>query len=224
MTSGTDAKVTANPTGTGVTLDFVVPVGPAGPQGAQGEKGEKGDTGDTGAQGIAGETPIISVSENTPATYKVSFKTAAQEIVSPNLRSNIQAYNVDLSTTGSSVDIPLEGVILTAQNTSTSSIRLSIRAADASVPVLCDIRRTSIYGGGSVETQTNNNTSISSRITLDDIVYSNSEESHWLRIRQQNPSSKLWSLCDVSTFSSQGGARTSVWIQWIYMGVSFSKP
>lgn len=101
---------------------------------------------------------------------------------------------------------------------------MSIRAADTSVPVLCDIRRTTSYGVGSPEAQSNNNATISTRITLDDILYSNSNESHWVRIGQQNPSTKLWALCNVTTFASQGGARTSIWVEWIYIDGSFNKP
>ncbi len=42
VSSGTAAAVTANPTDTGISLDFVVPVGPAGPQGESGLTGPPG--------------------------------------------------------------------------------------------------------------------------------------------------------------------------------------
>lgn len=63
VVSGGNAQVTANPTDTSVSLDFVLPSGPKGdkgekgeigeqgPQGEQGEKGPKGDKGERGAQG-----------------------------------------------------------------------------------------------------------------------------------------------------------------------------
>ncbi len=260
VTSGNTAKIKTNQTETGISLDFIVPIGPTGPkgepgiqgergeigitgekgeqglqgetgptgpigpQGEQGPQGETGPTGPTGPQGMTGETPHITIAEETPVSYKVNFKTATQDITTPNLRSNLECYNINLSQTGSSIQIPLQKLKLTVQNTSTSSIRLSIQAADASIPVLCDIRRTSIYGLSAIETQTNNNTTISGTIVLDDLVYSNSEETHWMRIRQQDPSTKLWSLCDVRTFASAGGARTSIYIQWISVGDTFRIP
>ena len=73
VSSGTAAAVTANPTDTGISLDFVVPVGPAGPQGEsgltgpqgpagpQGERGETGPQGEPGPQGPAGTTPTVTV-------------------------------------------------------------------------------------------------------------------------------------------------------------------
>ena len=121
-------------------------MGPTGPTGAQGDQGiqgvtgAQGDIGPTGPQGVVGATgatgpaPEITVSENTPTSYKVSFKTDSQEVVSPNLKSNLECYNVDLSAPGSSQDIPLGKLTLNVQNTSASSIRLSIRPADAAVP------------------------------------------------------------------------------------------
>ncbi len=122
------------------------------------------------------------------------------------------------------MNIPLDSLILTVEYGSSTSIRMAIRAADSSAPVLADIRRTSIYGLGTIEVQTNNNVTITGRLSLDDIIYSQSEETHWMRIRMQNPTTKLWSMCEVRTFASQGGARTSVIVEWLYTGVTFQAP
>ena len=79
-----------------------------------------------------------------------------------------------------------------------------------------------IYGGlGAVEVQTLDNTKISTRTVIDDIVYDQSEEMHWIRLRQQDPSTSLWSMCEVRTFSSKLGARTSICVDWLYTGVTF---
>lgn len=230
VTSGDTASITENDTETGISLDFILPVGPQGPQGekgdtgAQGPQGEKGDTGAQGPQGEAGSSPDITVSESTPTSYKVTFKTDTQEITSPNLKVNPECYNVNLSATGSSTNIPIGKLILTYQNTSATSIRFSVRAADAAVPILADIRRTSIYDGSSIESQTNNNATISGTLVIDDLIYSMSQEMHWTRIRQQDPDSGLWSMCEVRTFASQGGARTSVCVEWFYTNASFQTP
>ena len=254
VSSGRTAQVIANNTDTGVSLDFVVPVGatgstgakgetgaigPTGAQGAQGEtgatgptgaqgaKGEAGATGPTGAQGIqgvTGQTPNIAVAEDTPTSYKVSFKTDTQEITSPNLKSNVAYYNANLATLNSYIDIPLDNLTFTVANTSTTSVRMSVQPKVATTPVLADIRRTSIYDGASVESQTFNNTTVAAKLVIDDLVYSQSQEINWIRIRQQNPTTKLWSMCEIRTFISQGGARTTVCVEWIYTGASFEVP
>ena len=50
VSSGRTAQVIANNTDTGVSLDFVVPVGATGATGAQGETGAIGPTGAQGAK------------------------------------------------------------------------------------------------------------------------------------------------------------------------------
>ncbi len=162
------------------------------------------------------------MAEDTPTTYKVKFTDDTQEIVSPNLRSNLKVYNKNLSVAGSSLEVPLENLILTAEYSGVGTIRLSLRPKDTAAPVLADVRRTSIYGGlGAVEVQTLDNTKISTRTVIDDIVYDQSEEMHWIRLRQQDPSTSLWSMCEVRTFSSKLGARTSICVDWLYTGVTF---
>ena len=257
VSSGEIAQVTANETDTGVSLDFVVPVGATGATGAQGVKGETGATGATGAQGVKGETgatgptgvqgikgetgatgatgaqgiqgvtgqtPNIAVAEDTPTSYKVSFKTDTQEITSPNLKSNVAYYNANLATLNSYIDIPLDNLIFTVANTSITSVRMSVQPKVSTTPVLADIRRTSIYDGASVESQTFNNTTVAAKLVVDDLVYSQSQEINWIRIRQQNPTTKLWSMCEIRTFISQGGARTTICVEWIYTGASFEVP
>ena len=198
--------------------------GPTGAQGAKGETGAAGATGAQGIQGVTGQTSNIAVAEDTPTSYKVSFKTDTQEITSPNLKSNVAYYNANLATLNSYIDIPLDNLTFTVANTSTTSVRMSVQPKVATTPVLADIRRTSIYDGASVESQTFNNTTVAAKLVIDDLVYSQSQEINWIRIRQQNPTTKLWSMCEIRTFISQGGARTTVCVEWIYTGASFEVP
>lgn len=167
---------------------------------------------------------MITVVEDTPLSYKVNFKTSEENITTPNLFKPLVEYHADLSATGSTLNIPLRNLILTYQNTSTSSVRITVAAKDTSVPVLTDMRRVTIYNAASVESQTYNNTAVSTRTILDDLVYSNSQESHSMKIRQQDPVTKLWSLCEIHTFLSGGGARSSIWIQWSEIDVSYEAP
>lgn len=201
--------MTETATENGVALNFVLPVGE---RGEQGEKGEPGDT------------PVITVAEDTPVSYKLRFQTGDEEIVTPNLFAPLQEYHVDLSAAGSTLNIPLGNLILIYQYTSTTSVRISVRPADAEKPVLTDMRRSSIYGGGSIDVQTFNNTTVSGTVVLDDIVYSMSQEEHSMKIRQRDPDSELWSLCEIRSFISAGGARTSVWVRRIESDVSYPAP
>ena len=224
ITGPTGAQGITGPTGAQGITGPTGAQGATGPTGAQGIAGVTGATGGTGQKGDTGPAPGITVVESTPTSYKLSFKTADQEVVSPNLKSNTESYNADLSKSGSALNIPLGSLVLTAQFGSTASIRLSIRAKDTATPVLADIRRTSIYDASAIESQTLNNTRISTSQVLDDVVYSQSQETHWMRIRQQDPATNLWSMCQVITFASNGGARTSICVDWFYTGVTFSAP
>lgn len=49
------------------------------------EKGDTGPQGTKGEKGDNGETPVITVVEDTPLTYKLNFKTSADDITTPNL-------------------------------------------------------------------------------------------------------------------------------------------
>lgn len=203
------------------------PQGEKGDTGPQGEKGDKGDTGEQdiqgekGEKGDTGETPEITVVEDTPLNYKLNFKTTTTDITTPNLFKTLDEYHVNLSTANSTLNIPLDNLILTYQYVSSNSARITIAAKNTAIPILADMRRTSIYNSGSVESQTYDNTSVSTRTILDDIIYTLSQETHIMQIRQQNPDTKLWSLCEIHTFISNGGARTSVWVQWYKVGVSY---
>lgn len=131
---------------------------------------------------------------------------------------------MDLSTVGSSLVIPLKDLVLTYQSTSTTAVRITIAPKDAAAPVLADIRRTSIYNASTVETYMGNGMTVSGRVVLDEIVYTNSQETHRMVIRQQAPDTKLWSLCEVYSFLSAAGARVSVRVLWSEYDVRYEVP
>ena len=212
------------------------PMGPMGPRGIRGEQGpmgpqgEKGDTGEKSEQGIQGpkgdigETPAITVAEDTPLSYRLHFQTSQQELTTPNLFAPFTEYHADLSAVGSALVMPLKDLVLTYQCTSSTALRITIAPNDSAASVLVDVRRTSIYNGSTVETLTLNGSTVSGRVVLDDIVYTNSQESHSMQLRQQDPATKLWSLCEIHSFLSAGGARVSVRIQWSEYDVSYEVP
>ena len=57
--------------------------GEQGPQGEKGDTGEKGEQGDRGEKGENRETPVITVAEDTPRSYKLHFQTSQQELTTP---------------------------------------------------------------------------------------------------------------------------------------------
>ncbi|WP_172676836.1 collagen-like protein, partial [Blautia hydrogenotrophica] len=183
-----------------------------------------GATGATGATGPVGPGPVVTVSESTPVSYKLTFTSDQQAVTTPNLYSNFTNYSLDMSTTGSVFNMPVGNLILNYQKTGTNTMRISVRSKDTATPITADISRSSIYGGGSTEAQYLDNVQISTLTTIDDTVYMDSQELHWIRVRQQDPTSSLWSLCVVRMFGSRNGARISIWVQWIQYNVSFSAP
>ena len=86
------------------------------------------------------------------------------------------------------------------------------------------MRRTSIYNAGTIETQTLNGGTVANRTVLDEIVYAQSQETHSIQLRQQDPVTKLWSLCEIRPFLSADGARCSVRIQWSEYDVTYEVP
>lgn len=122
------------------------------------------------------------------------------------------------------MEIPLKDLILTYQRSSASALRISLAPEDTAAPVVVDLRRTSIYNGSTVETETMNGATVSTSVAIDGTVYTNSQETHNMRLRQQDPVTKLWSLCEIDSFLSAGGARCSVWIRWREYNVSYDQP
>lgn len=131
-------------------------------------------------------------------------------MTTPNLFAPFTEYHVDLSAADSTLNIPLKDL---NQRALASALRISIVPKNTAAPVLVDLRRTTIYDGSTIETQTLSGSSISASIAIDGTVYTNSQETHNMRIRQQDPVTKLWSMYEISSFLSAGGARCSIRIQ-----------
>ena len=120
-------------------------------------------------------------------------------MTTPNLFAPFTEYHVDLSAADSTLNIPLKDLILTYQRALASALRISIVPKNTAAPVLVDLRRTTIYDGSTIET-------------------------HNMRIRQQDPVTKLWSMCEINSFLSAGGARCSIRIQWSEYDVVYAAP
>jgi len=127
---------------------------------------------------------------------------------------------LDLSASGSVGEITIDNVIYRLSYGSSSGISASI--GPVSDTVVIDMKRATQYDGGSIEGSTYNNYSLASFQTFDSLIYTDSREMHRIWIRQQDPETTLWSLHEIKTFSSNGGARTTVWVYLVESGVSYS--
>ena len=140
-------------------------------------------------------------------------------MTTPNLFAPFTEYHVDLSAADSTLNIPLKDLILTYQRAAHQHRAEEHRRARFGRPAQNDI-----YDGSTIETQTLNGSSISASIAIDGTVYTNSQETHNMRIRQQDPVTKLWSMCEINSFLSAGGARCSIRIQWSEYDVAYAAP
>ena len=129
-----------------------------------------------------------------------------------------------MSASNSVFNLPVGNLIVIYQKTGTNTMSLNVRAKNTAVPIPADIIRTTIYGTGSPEAQYFDGIQVSTPITIDGTVFLDSQEQHVINIRQQDPTSSLWSLCTIRSFLSKNGARVSIWLQWIQYNVSYSIP
>ena len=113
---------------------------------------------------------------------------------------------------------------MTYQHVSATALRITMAPATAGASIVVEVRRTSIYNASTTETLTMNGSTVKGRTVLDDTVNTLSQETHSMMIRQQNPETGLWSLCEIRSFLSGGGARVSVRVQWLEYDVSYSAP
>ena len=109
-------------------------------------------------------------------------------------------------------------VVYRLQYLSATAVVASVKPL--SIPVLTDIKRSAFYDGA-VEGQQWDNYTLSGTLAVDAIVYNRSNEKHLTRIRQQDPETGLWSLCDVNMYSSKNGGRANIWVNWIEVNADF---
>lgn len=205
--------------------------GPAGVQGMQGPAGETGVTGETGPQGPEGpegtEGPRgetgpageVSVSGTGERLYQLEMLGEPAPLTTPNLLYAPAVTNGNTSTSGSSIELTLMNVIYSIQYASTTASRLYIRPAGTALRV--DVKRATQYDTAA-EGEQWDNYNLTGSLSLDGIIYNRSNESHKTRIRQQNPVTGLWSLCDVDMFDSANGGRVTLTVTWYEVNVDFT--
>lgn len=210
------------------------PQGDAGPQGIQGEQGpqgpqgEPGPKGDVGIQGLQGEpgsdgiNPEILIIEDSPLSYRLQINTAENVITTPNLKTSYEIYSANLKNSGTYLDVPVGKIIYRIEYNSAIDLRLKLRAAEGT-SIIADMKKFAQYNATVCESGTNDNYTLTENfVTIDSNIYNSSNEYHVTRIRQQDPDTALWSLCDVYLFASSSGARVDVWIEWKGVGLSYN--
>lgn len=103
------------------------------------------------------------------------------------------------------------------------TINLVLQVNDQYTSIKTDIHKICFFDHGTLESQ-----SISMKLERDsriyeDILSSRSREIHWIRVRQQNPDTRLWSMCEIRVFASGYGHRTSLCLEWFYVDIPFSE-
>jgi hypothetical protein len=125
-----------------------------------------------------------------------------------------------LTASGRSMSVPVGNMVYKVTANDAASVKVELSAASGKV--LADVNKFSQYNTNNIDAMAWDNTSFTTSPTLlDAIVYSRSNEHHVTRIRQQDPATGQWSLHEVHLFTSDGGARTNVWVQEIAEGLTF---
>jgi len=128
----------------------------------------------------------------------------------------VESYNFNLSAAGSSGSFDVGSITFTLSHVSTSDIRLIIRPSDLSKPVLIDLKRFGVFDATTAQSFIQNNYTLSGNLTVDDTIHTNSNDWQITWLRQRNPVTLKWSLCEYSVFASQNGSRVSLWVRWVY--------
>ena len=178
---------------------YVTIQGPAGPMGPEGPRGEQGVRGEQGPQGEKGDTGEKG-EQGDRGEKGENGETPVITVAEDTPRS----YKLHFQTSQQELTTPNLFAPFTEYHADLSTV------GSALVMPLKDL----VLNGSTV----------SGRTVLDDIVYTNSQESHTMVLRQQDPTTKLWSLCEIHFFLSGGGARVSVRIQWNEYDVAYEVP
>lgn len=136
-----------------------------------------------------------------------------------------EAYHYDLSASGAQANIALENVNYRLQsNGSTLALYIGPSAAAGMNSVVVDMKRVAQYDGASVESTWYDSLTLNISTQFDSTVYGGSREEHHMRIRQKNPTTGNWDMCEVTTFISGPLSRVDVFVKWIGKDIAYVAP
>jgi hypothetical protein len=155
-------------------------------------------------------SPTISISESTPSSYVLQVTDRNGSYLTPNLRSAGTVNSANLSTAGSSMSTQVGNLIYTVNNANNGAVSVQLSAASGTV--LADVKKNAQFDAAGMDSASWDNTTFTTTpVTIDAQVFGRSNEYHITRIRQQDPATGLWNICDVNLFVSASGGRTNVW-------------
>jgi len=112
--------------------------------------------------------------------------------------------------------VPVSCVDLVFTFVDNMTIQLRIRPRLPFTSVLVDSRRFSFSGATAAAEAHDNLTLTGDGIVASPNILTESNDFQKSWLRQQNPDTGKWSLCEYSVFGSNGSERITVWINWIF--------
>ncbi len=171
--------------------------------------------GSTGPQGVPGATPQIGQNGNWFIDGADTGRPSAGQSAAP-----VRIESANLSVPGSELTTRVGNLDYTARYNAADSVSIQLRAVSENV--LADVNKFAQYTPTGMNSASWDNTTFTTApTTIDAVVYSRSNERHVTRIRQQDPATGLWSIHDVTLYSSANGARTNVWVAPIATDLAF---
>ncbi|MDR2202133.1 MAG: hypothetical protein LBP26_05155 [Clostridiales bacterium] len=112
------------------------------------------------------------------------------------------------------MDIPVGYLTYRVSHSAGTDLSVSLKATTI-LNVLADVKKFAQFNAAGVESVSYDATVFNLNwVKIDSISYNRSNEYHVTRIRQQDPRTKQWMLCDVHLFSSDGANRVNAWVEW----------
>lgn len=130
-------------------------------------------------------------------------------------------FHFDMSSVGITKDIIIENLIYRLECIADNGNLRMYLGSNTGTNILTDFKRVGQYEGG-IEVNVQDNKQINAMTSIDDTIYSNSLELNVVRIRQQNPTTNKWSICDVRLFASAGSKRVDVFVDWIAKDIEYT--
>lgn len=137
-----------------------------------------------------------------------------------------EAYHYDLSANGATANVPLENVIYRlVSNGSTLSLYIGPNTDTVgSTGVMIDMKRTGQYDGVGIDSTWYDSLTLNTMTNFDSTMYGGSREEHIIRLRQRNPDTGNWDMCEIKTFASGPLSRVDVFVKWIGKNIQYETP
>lgn len=132
-----------------------------------------------------------------------------------------ESHLLNCTATDHTAVLPCQALAIIIQHHSSDSIRLILQVSERYTSIKTDIQKICFFDHGAFEFQSISRKLERDTVDYEDILSCHSQEIHWIRVRQQNPDTLLWSMCEIRIFASDHGHRTSVCIEWFYVDIPF---